>query len=123
MLTFEECGQMLDEIADSMPFELYRELNAGISLVPQMKVHPAAVSNDLLILGEYIRNSLGNSIVFYFGSINRVYGHLNHDEIYKQLVRIFHHEVRHHNEYLAGCDDLGDYDREQIDKYLKSKNI
>lgn len=123
MLTFEECGQMLDEIADSMPTELYRELNAGISLVPQIKVHPAAVNNDLFILGEYIRNSIGNSIVFYFGSIKRVYGNLSHDEIYKQLVRIFHHEVRHHNEFLAGCDDLCKYDREQIYEYLKSKNL
>lgn len=123
MLTFEDCGQMLDEIADSMPFELYRELNAGISLVHRSKIHPAAVNNELYILGEYVRSSIGNSIVFYYGSINRVYGHLEHEEIYKHLVRIFHHEVRHHNEYLAGCDDLGDWDRKQIEEYLKSKGV
>lgn len=121
MITFEECGQMLDEIADSMPCELFRELNAGISLLPQIKLHPQAVNNDLFILGEYVRNSLGKAIVFYYGSINRVYGHLSHDEIYKQLTRIMHHEVRHHNEFLAGCDDLCVYDREQIDEYLKRK--
>ncbi len=120
MFTFEECGSMLDEIADSIPTELYRELNAGISLVPQLKYHPAALNNDLLILGEYVQNSLGNSIVFYYGSINRVYGNLPHEEINKHLVRIFHHELRHHNEYLAGCDDLCDYDREQIEEYLRS---
>ena len=97
MIEFEECAQMLDEIADSMPYELYRDLNGGISLLPQLKVHPKALHNDLFILGEYIRNSLGNAIVFYYGSINRVYGHLNRDELYKQLVRIMHHEVRHHN--------------------------
>lgn len=120
--TFEQCGQMLDEIADSMPFELYRELNAGISLVPQAKIHPAAVNNDLYILGEYVRDYIGNSIVFYYGSINRIYGNLPHDQIFKELERIFHHELRHHNEFLAGCDDLGDYDREQIEAYLKSKD-
>ena len=27
MITFDECGAMLDEIADSMPYELYRDLN------------------------------------------------------------------------------------------------
>ncbi|MCD8026899.1 MAG: metallopeptidase family protein [Clostridiales bacterium] len=121
MVTFEECGQMLDEIADSMPYELYRELNGGISLLPQLKVHPSAVNNDLFILGEYIRNSLGNAIVFYYGSINRVYGKLDKESLYKQLVRIFHHEVRHHNEYLAGCDDLGIYDKVQIENYLRQK--
>lgn len=64
MITFDECGAMLDEIADSMPYELYRDLNGGISLLPQLKVHPKALNNDLFILGEYIRNSLGNAIVF-----------------------------------------------------------
>lgn len=121
MVTFEKCGEMLDEIADSMPYELYRKLNGGISLVPQQKLHPQAVNGDLFILGEYIRDSLGNSIVFYFGSIKRAYGHLTDDELYKQLVRIFHHEVRHHNEFLAGCDDLGVYDKEQIESYLEKK--
>lgn len=119
--TFELCGQMLDEIADSMPYELYRELNAGISLVPQAKIHPAVVNNDLYILGEYVRDYIGKSIVFYYGSINRVYGKLPHDKIFKELERIFHHELRHHNEFLAGCDDLGEYDFEQIEQYLKSK--
>lgn len=125
MIEFEECAQMLDEIADSMPYELYRNLNGGISLLPQSKVHPAALNNDLFILGEYIRNSLGNAIVFYYGSINRVYGSLSRDELYKQLTRIMHHEVRHHNEYLAGCDDLGVLDKIEIEEYLrrnKNKN-
>ena len=40
MYEFEEVGQMLDEIADSMPYELYRDLNGGISLLPETKVHP-----------------------------------------------------------------------------------
>lgn len=102
MITFDECGAMLDEIADSMPYELYRDLNGGISLLPQLKVHPKALNNDLFIFGEYIRNSLGNAIVFYYGSINRVYGSLDNEEYRKKLVEILHHEVRHHNEYLAG---------------------
>lgn len=122
MIEFEECAEMLDEIADSMPYELYRDLNGGMSLLPQSKLHPAALNNDLFILGEYIRNSLGNAIVFYYGSINRVYGRLSKEELHKQLVRILHHEVRHHNEYLAGCDDLGLYDKNQIQKYLAEHN-
>ena len=119
MVDFEECAQMLDEIADDMPYELYRELNGGISLLPQSKLHPLALHNDLFILGEYIRNSLGNAIVFYYGSIARVYGSLSREALYNQLVRILHHEVRHHNEYLAGCDDLEFWDDEQITYYLK----
>lgn len=89
MITFDECGAMLDEIADSMPYELYRDLNGGISLLPQLKVHPKALNNDLFILGEYIRNSLGNAIVFYYGSINRVYGSLDNEEYRKSLLKYF----------------------------------
>ena len=121
MFTFEEVGAMLDEIADGMPYELYRDLNGGLSLLPQSKIHPMARNNDLYILGEYIRNSLGNAIVFYYGSIMRVYGGLSRDDLYNQLVKILHHEVRHHNEYLAGVDDLGDWDKEQIRKYLENQ--
>ena len=103
MITFDECGAMLDEIADSMPYELYRDLNGGISLLPQSKVPPKAL----------------HAIVFYYGSINRVYGTLDKEEYRKKLVEILHHEVRHHNEYLAGCDDLGIYDKNQIEDYLR----
>lgn len=89
MITFDECGAMLDEIADSMPYELYRDLNGGISLLPQLKVHPKALNNDLFILGEYIRNSIGNAIVFYYGSINRVYGSLDNEAYRKNLLKYF----------------------------------
>lgn len=123
MITFEECAEMLDEIADSMPYELYRELNAGISLLPELKIHPKAVNNDLFILGEYIRNSLGKAIVLYYGSINRVYGGLDREQYYEKLVGILHHELRHHNEYLAGCDDLGIYDKQKIAQYLHDKGL
>ena len=52
-------------------------------------------------------------------TIARVYGGLDNKSLYNQLVRIMHHEVRHHKEYLAGCDDLGVIDRNQIESYLK----
>ena len=104
MITFDECGAMLDEIADSMPYELYRDLNGGISLLPQLKVHPKALNNDLFILGEYIRNSLGNAIVFYYGSINRVYGSLDNEEFRKKLVEILH--LRNAKKRIAGTNGV-----------------
>lgn len=121
MISFERCAQMLDEIADSMPFELYRDLTGGLSLLPQQKIHPKAVNNDLFVLGEYRRDCLGRYIVFYYGSLTRVYGHLNEEQFYEKLRKVLAHEVRHHNEYLAGIDDLILYDNEQINDYLKRK--
>ena len=70
--------------------------------------------------------TLGKSMnwqdVFY-GSIVRVYGNVGRDELYRQLTRILHHEVRHHNEYLAGTDDLGLWDDDQILDYLKKNGV
>ena len=123
MVSFEECAAMLDEIADSMPYELYRELNCGISLLPQQKIHPIVLHNDLFIMGEYIRNNLGNAIVFYYGSIARVYGNVSNERLKEELARILRHELRHHNEHLAGCDDLGILDDEQIVDYLKRNGV
>ena len=119
MISFEECAQILDEIADAMPYKLYRNLNGGISIVPDCKYHPVAKRNDLFILGEYRRDLIGNSIVFYYGSIARVYGNLPRDAFRKKMEHILRHEVRHHNEYLAGTDDLGLWDDQQILKYLE----
>lgn len=123
MYSFEECGEMLDKIADSMPFELYRELSGGMRLLPQSKLHPKAVSNDLYILGEYHRNVLGKYIVFYYGSLVRCYGRLPRNEFYEMLRRTLVHELRHHNEYLAGCDDLNLYDDKKIKDYLARKGV
>lgn len=121
MYTLEEVAEMLDEIADAIPLPLYRELSGGISIVPELKFHPMARNNDLFILGEYIQSSIGKSIVLYYGSIMRVFSNLSRDELYCELEHILHHELRHHNEYLAGTDDLELWDDEQIVEYLNNR--
>ena len=77
MFTIEETNEMLDEIADSLPFELYRDLNGGIVLLPEEKIHPKAIDNDLFIMGEYCTSSIGRYIKIYYGSFCRVYGHVS----------------------------------------------
>lgn len=123
MVTFEECGEMLDEIADSVPFELYRDLNGGIILLPDTKIHPKAVNRDLFILGEYRRDNLGRYIVIFYGSISRVYGHLSKEQLNVRLKEILLHEIRHHNEFLAGYKDLVLYDEDKINEYLERKGV
>ena len=50
MVTFEECAQMLDEIADSMPQELFRDLNAGMSLADNLTL-PTNISLSVSVGG------------------------------------------------------------------------
>lgn len=121
MYTIDETNDILDEIADSMPFELYRELSGGIILLPQTKIHPKAIDNDLFILGEYCRSSIGQCIKIYYGSFNRIYSHLPYDQYREKLRQVLAHELRHHNETLAGCSDLVVYDHNEIAKYLERK--
>ena len=120
-MTYEECGAILDEIADSLPTELYRELNGGIVLDPESRLHQYAVDNDLYILGVYIRDNLGRRIKIYYGSIIRVFPNKTLEQYREILRHTLVHEVRHHNEFLAGADDLVYYDDEQISNYLKKK--
>lgn len=121
MVTFEECGELLDDIADSVPEPLYRKLNGGIILLPDKKLHPKAVDNDLFILGEYRRDCLGRYIVIFYGSIMRVYGHYTKEQLKVKLKEILLHEIRHHNEFLAGYKDLVLYDEDRINEYLDKK--
>ena len=122
-MTYEECGRMLDDIADELPVELYRELNGGIVLTDESRLHPYAQNNDLYILGIYTRDNLGKRITIYYGSIIRVFPHKTLEQYREILRKTLVHEVRHHNEYLAGADDLVYYDDEQISKYLAGKGF
>lgn len=122
MFTIEETGEMLDEIADSLPVELYRKLNGGIVLLPEHKIHPKAVNNDLYIMGEYCTGGgMGRYIKIYYGSFAKIYGNRSREFYKEQLRRVLVHEVRHHNEALAGYKDLILYDEDQISEYLDKK--
>ena len=37
ILSFEQAGDLLDEMAEEFPPEFYEELNGGISLLPEAK--------------------------------------------------------------------------------------
>lgn len=122
MVSFEEMGKMLDEIADGLPREIYTQLNGGISLLPGAKKNPAVKDDDLYILGEYHKGgSLGRYIVIYYGSFARIFGHLDEGRLREQLSRVLKHEFTHHLESLAGERDLEWEDHEHMRRYLKSR--
>jgi len=122
MLSIEEMDTMLDEIATELPSEFYKELNGGIILLPEAKLHNKSVGNDLYILGEYHRDrSLGRFIAIYYGSFSNVYGHLSKEQLKEQLKHTINHEFRHHLESLAGERELEIEDAHDIANYLNSK--
>ena len=62
ILTFDETGAILDELADSLPPDFYRELNGGVSLLPEELPDPAFPGEALYILGEYCHDQMGRYI-------------------------------------------------------------
>jgi len=122
MVTIREAEQMLDEVAESLPEEIFRHLNGGVSLSPLSKLSPHAVDNDLYILGEYFSGGvLGRYIVIYYGSFARTFGNIPPDMFKQELARTLKHELTHHLESLAGEKDLEIEDAEQLWDYLSGK--
>lgn len=120
-MTMEEMHEVLCELADEIPPELFEELNGGISLQPGLMRSPAAKADDLFVLGQYHQGGfMGRYITIHYGSFMRVYGHLDRQAAKDRLRKILRHEFRHHIESLAGNHDLEVEDAVFIQNYLNN---
>lgn len=104
MLSFEQVGDILDRLAEKFPPEFYRDLNGGISLLPEAKEDPSAPAGELYVLGEYCCDQMGRYINLYYGS----FAGMARDERWsdedweEELYATLSHEFTHHIEGLAG---------------------
>jgi hypothetical protein len=118
MVTIEEMQEMLDELAEELPRKFYEELNGGILLLPDRKLSPEALDEDLFTLGEYHHSySMGRYITIYYGSFGELFGHLSKEALMSQLRKTLRHEFTHHLESLAGEKDLEIEDERQLARY------
>ena len=119
MISISEVEAMLEEAAEQIPEELYRDLNGGIILLPEAKLHHQQVAGDLYILGEYHRSrGMGRYIAIYYGSFEKASAHLTNAQLKKKLAHTLKHEFTHHIESLAGERDLEYEDERNIARYL-----
>ena len=119
MIDFDEFAELLDDIANSLPPEIYVRLNGGVNLQPGLKIHPESIANDLFTLGDYNYNELGRYINIYYGSFMRMYGNLTKEALRKQIESTLKHEFMHHLESLAGEDDLEVEDMIFLERYRR----
>lgn len=123
-VNIDETQKMLDEIAEKLPKEFFKELNGGILLLPESKKSPHAKKNDLYILGEYVRSSsMGRMIYIYYGSFQRLFGCMEREDFRMRLKETLLHEFTHHLESLAGERGLEKKDEEKLAKYMENKKI
>jgi hypothetical protein len=116
MYSFEEAAEMLEDVAQNLPKEIYAELNGGVNLLPDEKAHPSG--NGMFVLGEYHRDAyLGRFINIYYGSFIRVFAHLPPDQFKERLRSTLAHEFTHHLESMAGERDLEIEDAVRLYKY------
>lgn len=122
LVTIDEMEEMLEEIAGGLPEVFYKELNGGILLLPERRMHPKAVGDDLYIMGEYHRGgSQGRYIVIYYGSFAAVYGGAAPSVVRRKLEETLKHEFTHHLESLAGERGLEKQDERDMARYLSRK--
>ena len=122
MLGFEKFAQILDEIANNLPEEIYVELNGGVNLLPNCKIHPESKDGELFVLGDYNHNHLGRYINIYYGSFMQTYGYYDEAALSEKIAHTLKHEFVHHLESLAGEKDLEIADAEFITRYKARLN-
>lgn len=121
ILTFDQVGDLLDEIAEKFPPEFFEELNGGISLLPEEVVDPDYPDEKLFIMGEYCNDQMGRYINLYYGSFlalaqQEKWTRENWEgELYSTLA----HEFTHHIEGLAGERGLEIKDALFLEQYKK----
>ena len=78
MLTYEQAGDVLDDLVDELPEEIFKNLNGGVSFVED-----AVRSDDgRYTLGMYFRDKMGRHIELYYGSFVELYGDMD-DETFR----------------------------------------
>ena len=119
LLTFDQAGDLLDELAEAFPPALFDGLNGGVHLVEDALPDPEFPRAELYIMGEYHEDLLGRYINLYYGS----FAALAKDERWSdekwetELYETLAHEFTHHIESLAGERGLERKDEEFMEDF------
>ena len=117
MVSIEEMKRMLSALLDELPAPLFEGLNGGVSLLEEERPDPGL--SEVYVLGEYVQDLLGSSIVLYYGSFAQVFGDATRSAMEKELRKTLRHEFRHHIEAMAGADDLDVEDARRMEEYRR----
>lgn len=125
IMTFDEAGAFLDDVADSFPAVLFEGLNGGVNLLEETVEDPEFPPGEMYILGEYCDDCLGNYINLYYGSFAALAEREEWDEaVWQEELRItLSHELTHHMENRGGLHALDDRDAEELALWREEFNL
>ena len=124
ILSFDEVGEILDELAEKIPEPFFAELNGGVLLLPEACPDPEN-GEDMFILGEYCVDEMGRYINLYYGSFAALAQQEDWDEeTWRSELRItLSHELTHHMESRSGLHALDDADAAELAEFRKEYGI
>ncbi len=119
ILTYEQMGDLLEEIAEQFPDVFFQELNGGIQLEEDALPDPDFPEGEMYIMGEYCHDMLGRYILLYYGSFAALLAEEDEDVWREELFLTIAHEFTHHMEDTAMLHALDDKDAEFLRQALE----
>jgi hypothetical protein len=107
--TFKVFRNLADRYASELPPRLLRDLNGGILVLPE-----GCFDGEYWLMGEYLEDQMGRTIVLYYGSFRELFPEEPLRVWAEEIETTIWHELRHHVEALAGCDDLTEEEWEEL---------
>lgn len=117
-IDIDRVTELLTQIADELPDEIFRNLNLGILVSEDVRINEESRPGlPLYTLGIYSKSRMGRQIVIYYGSFMAVYGHLDEERLKERLKETLHHELTHHLENQGGEFGLEFEDHLRMQRY------
>ncbi len=119
MLSFDQAGDLLDELSEAFPRVLFEGLNGGVNLLEDAVPDPEFPEGELYILGEYCNDMLGRYVNLYYGSFAALakQEQWTAEDWRKELYTTLSHELTHHMEARAGLHALDDRDAKELEAW------
>lgn len=105
-ISLDDFTRMVQDLVEDLPPPFFEGLNGLVQIHPEVKYHPEALDDDLCIMGEYVRDKLGQRIKLYYGSFRTLYPGWSGPALKDRVNEVLIHEFRHHLEARAELRDL-----------------
>lgn len=115
-LTFDQVGELLDQLAEPFPEALFEGLNGGVNLLEDTVPDPEFPEGEMYIMGEYCDDLLGRCVNMYYGSFAALAEQEDWtlDDWREELRQTLSHELTHHMEARGGLHALDDKDEAEL---------